>query len=465
MCALGATLVPFWGICDVLVEPALSREFLWLRATDFVVGAIAFAIIVRARRLSTLRAAGWLRVFYCGSIITVMCAQVSEAHFYPYVLGLSLVFWSNGILHTWTLRYSVVFGPGLFLVYLVAHAFTGPPRALGDEVAALFYLGSTALISAGTAENRRRLHYHTLLATRDLDLRNRELDATVRSLRETQTRLVESEKLSALGRLIASLSHEINNPVNVLQNNLDPFREYLQQIVEVAEVALAKGDVEAAWAHNDLDFVLSDAADALETMAEGMRRIQTVHGEMRAFVRGDAPEMQVGDVGEGLRATVNMFRRAMPSGMSIHLRSNDLPPIRFQPGQMNQVFFNLIQNAVDAIEAAGRSGVITVSTEVDAARMTLVVEDTGPGVSAWAREHLFEPFFTTKGAGKGTGLGLATSYQIVQRHQGSIELDDGYLAGARFVVRLPIAATGAPAARVFGRVKPPEPGAGERGLP
>jgi signal transduction histidine kinase len=134
-----------------------------------------------------------------------------------------------------------------------------------------------------------------------------------------------------------------------------------------------------------------------------------------------------------------MFRRSLPRDVTMTMRCVELPAVRFQPGQMNQVFFNLIQNAIDAIEGTGAPGTIAVRTELDGAWARVTVEDTGPGLSADARAHLFEPFFTTKQAGKGTGLGLATSYQIVQRHEGRIEPDDDYRGGARFVVRIPVA--------------------------
>jgi signal transduction histidine kinase len=170
-------------------------------------------------------------------------------------------------------------------------------------------------------------------------------------------------------------------------------------------------------------------------------RIQAIHNEMRAFVRGDAPEMKGGDLNEELRAMANMFPAIAAPGdfnrSRLRLNPGDTLPAGSEPGQMNQVFFNLIQNAVDAIEGTGKPGTITLRTEVEREWVRLTVEDTGPGVSAWAREHLFEPFFTTKGTGKGTGLGLATSYQIVRRHRGFIDLDVDYHPGARFVVRLP----------------------------
>ena len=434
-----ALLVLPWSIFDKVLEPALFRSFLSLRLIDFVLASPLLVLLFRGRDIRRVRLTGALRLLMAGGVIAVMCARVSVPHYFPYVLGFSLVFWGIGMLHTWPVRYSISFCTSLLLAFWVAQLVAGVARPLVDQVAALFYLGSTAFMCSLSVENRRRLHYRTFLATYQLGVRNQELDATVRSLRETQTRLVEGEKLSALGRLIASLSHEINNPVNVLRNNLEPLRGYLRQMNDVLAVAREGGDVESAWTKNELDFVLGDAGDALETMEQGISRIQTVHNEMRAFVRGDSPEMQTGDLNEGLRATVNMFRRSLPHEIGLDVNCGTLPETMFQPGQMNQVFFNLIQNAVDSIEGSGKAGTISIHSEVEDGHVRVTVEDTGPGVSDWAREHLFEPFFTTKGAGKGTGLGLATSYQIVHRHRGTIELDER-CSGARFVIMLPIAA-------------------------
>jgi signal transduction histidine kinase len=442
-----AVLVPLWGVFDGLLEPALLRPFLWLRAVDFLLGGVLFVALVRSRGIRAVRLFGGLRPMVSGLVIAFMCPRVSIGHYFPYILGFSLVFWAMSILHTWPARFSISLCGFLLASYFLARSLVGIDRPVVDEVAAIFYLGSTAFMCVLSVENRRRLYYQTFLVNLELNARNHELDATVRSLRETQTRLVEGEKLSALGRLIASLSHEINNPINVLRNNLQPLGQYLGQMSEVLGVGRAGGDLAAAWNENDIDFVLRDGAEALGTMSQGIARIQAIHNEMRAFVRGDAPEMQAGDLNEGLRATANMFRRSLPEAISIEVDCALIPAIRFQAGQMNQVFFNLIQNAVDAIEGAGKPGTITLRTEAEPDWVRLVVEDTGPGVSAWAREHLFEPFFTTKALGKGTGLGLATSYQIVQRHRGVIDLDTDYRSGARFVVRLPRAAEDAASSR------------------
>ena len=355
-CILGLLIVPAWGVFDAVLEPALLRRFLWLRLVDFVVGNGLFFILLRSKDLRRVRLIGASRLLLAGTIIALMCVRVSTPHYFPYVLGFSLIFWAIALVQSWPVAYGVALCGSLLGAYFLGRFLIGVPRPTGDEVAALFYLGATTAWCIVSIESRRRLHYRTFLANFQLAVRNKELDATVRALRETQARLVETEKLSALGRLIASLSHEINNPVNVLRNNLEPLRGYLRQISEALLVMRAGGDFERAWVRNDLDFVLDDTVGAVETMGEGVDRIQAVHSEMRAFVRGDAPEMQAGDLNEGLRATVNMFRRSLPRDVPIEIQCGRLPATRFQPGQMNQVFFNLIQNAVDAIEARGQAG-------------------------------------------------------------------------------------------------------------
>ena len=293
-CVLGLLTVPVWGAFDAVLEPALLRPFLLLRLVDFVVGGCLFLLLLRSRDLWQIRLIGGLRLLLAGGVVAFMCSVVSTLHYFPYILGFSLVFWSIALIHSWPIRYGIALCVALLVAYFLARYLIGIKRPIADEVAALFYLGTTTVFCIASNESRRRLHYRTFLANQQLGVRNRELDATVRTLRETQTRLVETEKLSALGRLIASLSHEINNPVNVLRHNLEPLRGYLKHMTDVLATARSRAGLEDVWAEHDLDFVLEDTLGAVETMEHGIERIQAVHSEMRAFVRGDAPEMQAG---------------------------------------------------------------------------------------------------------------------------------------------------------------------------
>jgi len=240
--------------------------------------------------------------------------------------------------------------------------------------------------------------------------------------------------------MLAGLSHEINNPINVVKNNLEPVREHVQELITVLDLARAGGDpaeIQRAWEEREIAWRTTDLDDALSSMHAAVAHIQQIHADLRAFIRGDVPDMVSADVAEGLRATVGLLSRRLPA--SVHLVANvgELPRISCHPGQLNQVWMNLLNNALDAV---GTTGDVQVSARVADDRIEIAVTDTGSGIPRAFRPRLFEPFATTKGPDGGTGLGLATSYQIIQRHNGRLYLDDSHLTGARFVVELPTAA-------------------------
>jgi two-component system NtrC family sensor kinase len=287
---------------------------------------------------------------------------------------------------------------------------------------------------------RYRMVREAFAVSHQLAMRNADVERTLAQLREAQARLVASEKLSALGRLLAGLSHEINNPLNVLQNNLDPLRASVDGLLDLARAASSATPpdlptLRRRCAELDVEATARDVEDAAEMMRAAMGRVRQVHSDLRAFIRGDAPGMVLEDPGGGLRATAALLSRRLPDGVRVEVDVAPLPRTSCQPGQLNQVWHNLIQNALDAV---GGAGTVSVRARAVADGIEVMVSDTGPGVPTEHQARLFEPFFTTKGLGKGTGLGLAMSYQIVERHGGAMFLDGGYTAGARFVIRLPV---------------------------
>jgi signal transduction histidine kinase len=435
---LAGALIPLWIAFDAMLEAEWSGPFMFLRIAATVVAALAVIAIRRARTTRALR--GWvvLALAVGGSAIALMLPHVR--HFPAYLFGFSLFFWGAGAIFSWPVRWSLaLFG---FLLAVMSAGFILWPdlRSLADHVAAGFYLGSAGAIATIMTLVRGRLVRHGFVTSHELAMRNADVERTLEQLRETQARLVASEKLTALGRLLAGLSHEINNPLNVLHNNLDPLRASLDGLLEVARAAeTATADdlpqLRRRCAELDVPTTSQDMRDATEMMRAAMERVRQVHADLRAFIRGDAPGMVVGDPGEGLRATVALLSRGRPDGVRVEVDVGALPCTCFQPGQLNQVWHNLFQNALDAV---GDAGVITVRARAVADRIEFTVADTGPGVPPEHQARLFEPFFTTKGVGKGTGLGLAMSYQIVDRHGGAMFLDGGVATGARFVVRLPV---------------------------
>jgi signal transduction histidine kinase/ligand-binding sensor domain-containing protein len=281
-----------------------------------------------------------------------------------------------------------------------------------------------------------------------LQRRNAELERLVRArtaeLDRARERVAQAEKLSAMGQLLARLSHEINNPLTAIHNNLPPVREYFEALSEMLrccrEQLAAHPDgareFERLWREKELDFVLQDTPEALETMRYATERIRSMQADLRAFLRGERPALESGDLNEVVQETVELLRRALPPGARVAVQYGEVPRFCFHRGQLGQVLLNLLRNALDAM---GEQGEVRVSTGVRDGMAELVVADDGPGIPPELRSRVFEPFFTTKDVGKGTGLGLAICRQLVtENHEGTLELDASVERGACFRVRLPL---------------------------
>ena len=431
-------LVPLWIAFDAFLEPELLHTFTVMRLVATAAAWGVLPIIRRAGTVRALRAWTTAEIALSGATIALMLPHVR--HFPAYVFGFSLYFWGMGAVLSWPARWSV----GLFtwLLGVMSAGFVAWPemRSPADYVAVGFYVGSAAVVATIMNYIRYRMVREAFAVSHQLAMRNADVERTLEQLREAQARLVASEKLSALGRLLAGLSHEINNPLNVLQNNLDPLRASLDGLLDLARLAgsATPPDLPALrrrCAELGVEATARDAEDAAEMMRAAMGRVRQVHSDLRAFIRGDAPGMVLEDPSGGLRATAALLARRLPDGVRVEMDVGPLPRTTFQPGQLNQVWHNLIQNALDAV---GHAGTVSVRARAVADRIEVTVADTGPGVAPEHQARLFEPFFTTKGLGKGTGLGLAMSYQIVERHGGAMFLDGGYTGGARFVIRLPV---------------------------
>jgi signal transduction histidine kinase len=435
---LTGTLVPAWILFDVLLEPEWTRPFAAMRLVATAVSWAAFWPVRRARTLRSLRATLLPALTWSGVTIALMLPHVG--HLGAYLFGFSLYFWGAGALFSWPAGCTLAFFTSLLGAAAAGFAAWPARRDAGDLVMAGFYLGSAAVAATIMTVGRRRMVRGEFETSDELARRGAEVARALAQLRDAQARLVASEKLSALGRLLAGLSHEINNPLNVLHNNLDVVRASVARLADVAGAASAATPdavqaLRARCAELDAARVTRDALDAAELMRAAMDRVRQVHADLRAFVRGDAPAPVAGDVGDGLRATAALLSRGLPAAVRLELELDKLPTTTFQPGQLNQVWHNLIQNAIDAV---GGAGTVRVTARAVDGAIEVAIADTGPGVAPEHRPRLFEPFFTTKGVGQGTGLGLAVSYQIVERHGGALQLDPAHEGGARFVVRVPV---------------------------
>jgi PAS domain S-box-containing protein len=262
-------------------------------------------------------------------------------------------------------------------------------------------------------------------------------------LHEAEERLRQAEKHAALGRLLAQLAHEINNPLNVMRNNIGPMRQYLTDILHVLDAYRAAEPRLGDAAHEiarlkdevELDYIAEDFGTALQFVDGSVRRVQAIQADLRIFLRGGGVSLEAGDLHEVVRGAIDEFRRGCPDDVRLTEALTPGPlSAQFRGSQVAQVLTNLLVNARQAIPGGGE---IAVRTMRRGDTVRIEVQDSGPGVPAEIRTKIFEPFFTTKPVGQGTGLGLAVCRQIiVENHRGKFGLDERQGPGACFYIEL-----------------------------
>ncbi len=270
-------------------------------------------------------------------------------------------------------------------------------------------------------------------------------------LKQTQSQLIQTEKMSSLGQMVAGIAHEINNPVNFIGGNIDYANQYIEDLAGLVtlyqEYYPNPPDAILERIEDiELEFLREDLPKTLSSMKMGADRIREIVVSMRNFSRSDDGNMKSADIHEGIDSTLVILNHRLKQGIQVIKQYGKLPAVECSPPQLNQVFMNVIGNAIDAFEDVkkgdkGYSPTIWMTTEVTADNtVTVKIRDNGPGIAAACAQQIFDPFFTTKSIGKGTGLGLAISYQIVAKHQGKIEVNSQIGQGTEFVITLPVAA-------------------------
>lgn len=353
---------------------------------------------------------------------------------------------------------------------LIAHHCESPRSWQVDEVDLLEHIAVQMAIALKQAELRQQLQIElnerqrTERALRLSETRLREktvaLEQTLENLQQAQTRMIQSEKMSSLGQLVAGIAHEINNPVGFISCNLNYVKQYAEDLMDLLNHYQASQvhpipELTDALETKDLSFILEDFPKVLKSMEVGTDRICGIIKSLRNFSRLDEAEMKEVNLHEGIDNTLMILDSRMkvsPTLLPVEIIKDygEIPDVQCSPGLINQVFMNVLSNAIDALDDQRQydslssqplhPSQIKIQTKFLAPdRVMISIRDNGSGISDEVRSHIFDPFFTTKPVGKGTGMGLAISYQIiVEKHQGQLICHSTPDQGAEFVIEIPI---------------------------
>ncbi|HLO50297.1 MAG TPA: ATP-binding protein [Kamptonema sp.] len=353
----------------------------------------------------------------------------------------------EGVEDAEALRFRIILGSMMISVAIAAALAYNTSRAIAQPL-------ETVTKVAQQAARESNFHLEAPVTTEDEvgilaasfnQLIHRVADYT-QELKQTQSQLIQTEKMSSLGQMVAGIAHEINNPINFIYGNIEYADSYIQDLVELmslyqqqypAPTDAIEDKIEAI----ELDFLKEDLPKILGSMKIGADRIRELVVSLRNFSRLDEYEMKLVDIREGIDSTLVILNYRLKHGVQVIKEYGELPLIECYPAQLNQVFMNIISNGVDALEE-GKTNLfptIWITTESSNPNCVKVkIRDNGPGMPPEIQQNIFDPFFTTKSIGKGTGLGLAISYQIIAKHHGKIEVNSQLGEGTEFVITLPI---------------------------
>ncbi|MEM7796708.1 MAG: ATP-binding protein [Cyanobacteria bacterium P01_C01_bin.118] len=302
-------------------------------------------------------------------------------------------------------------------------------------------------------------------ARKSAEALSQELEVTLQRLQQTQVQMIQQEKLSSLGALVAGVAHEINNPVSFIYGNLFHAQNYIQDLLTLVQLYQQHypdpvDEIDTTIDSIELDFLKEDLPKILQSMNLGTERICEIVLSLRNFSRKDEATLKSVDIHDGLESTLALLQHRLKatshrSEVRVIKHYGELPQVECYPSQLNQVFMNILANAIDAMDGVWEEAIegelraskvaivpaqLTIFTrQVDGQSVEIEIADNGPGITAEVQARIFEPFFTTKPIGKGTGIGMSISYQIVtQNHQGQLRCQSGPDQGAQFIIQIPI---------------------------
>lgn len=265
---------------------------------------------------------------------------------------------------------------------------------------------------------------------------------TLNEVEATKKRLLQSEKMSAIGQLAAGVAHEINNPVGFVSSNLNTLAQYVQNLLKLLDAfdsqnSKTNPSIQQLKESMDYEFLRQDIMDLLKESTDGLNRVKKIVQDMKVFSHVDQGQWQIENVNAVLESTINLVWHEIKYKARLERDFDaNLPNIVCLPAQLSQVFMNILVNATQAI--TNENGEIKITTRAPNAKTVEIrIADNGKGMPQEIQPHVFEPFFTTKQAGKGTGLGMSLSYEIIQHHNGNIHFESTPGRGTTFIITLP----------------------------
>lgn len=260
----------------------------------------------------------------------------------------------------------------------------------------------------------------------------------VKTIENTQLKLYETEKLASVGRLAAGVAHEINNPIGFIRSNLTTARSYLDSLNKIGDLLPSCPDIttlKTAWQREDMAFIQQDMQEILDESIAGTDRIAAIVKDLKGFSRVDEAEREEADINQLIQQVCNIAAAELRDKAEVQLVLGKLPLLHCHPGELGQVFLSVLMNAVDAMATPGKIQFRTAHQEDG---IVIEIRDNGCGIAASAMPHIFDPFFTTKEVGKGMGLGLSVSRNIIKAHHGNLAIKSQPGAGTRVTISLPI---------------------------
>ena len=284
-------------------------------------------------------------------------------------------------------------------------------------------------------EHSRTLEKKVTERTKELAKKNLDLGKALSQVKDAQGLLVQSEKMASLGQLVAGIAHEINNPVNFISNSVGPIQSALEELDSRLKTIISDDKYQEKA---DIQELLDSMRKATKLIETGASRTKQIVLNLRNFSRLDEAERKSVDIHEGIDGSLSLLNYKFKKGVSIQKKYGDIGLVECYPGQLNQVFMNVLSNAVQAVDGDGE---IEIMTGREDGTVKISIRDTGSGIPPEKIGHIFDPFFTTKPVGEGTGLGLSISHGIIEKHGGTIEVESELGVGTTFVITIPVVAS------------------------